>query len=258
LTALVLAALVLACLPATAGASESVKLAATLEPERLGHGTTVGFEFEIAAQLGRVPPPLVGMELRYPGNLGFALSGLGLATCSPARLDARGPKGCPPNSRMGFGSAVAEIMVEGLIVSETAEVTIVRGPTREGHLALLFYVNGSEPVRAQVVFPGALVPADLPFGGALRLGIPLVSSWPEGPDLAVVRLRSTLGPEHLTYYERVKGRRIAYNPKGILLPKVCPHGGFRFLATFEFLDGAKAAAGTTVPCPAGARGRFGR
>lgn len=242
-------ALILACLPANAGASESVKLAATLEPERLGQGTTVGFEFQIAAQGGRVPPPLVGMELRYPGNLGFALSGLGLATCKPATLDVRGPKGCLPNSRMGFGSATAEIMVEGAIVAETAEVTIVRGPTREGHLALLFYVNGSEPVRAQVVFPGALIPADLPFGGALSLGIPLVPSWPEGPDLAVVSLRSTLGPEHLTYFERVKGKTIAYNPKGILLPKVCPRGGFRFVGTFAFLDGSRATASTTVPCP---------
>lgn len=189
------------------------------------------------------------MTLRYPGNLGFALSGLGLATCDPATLAALGPKGCPANSRMGFGAASAQIAVEGLAVPEPTQVSIVRGPTREGHLGLLFYVDGEAPVIAQLVLPGALVPAEPPFGGAVRLDVPLVPSWPEGPDVAIVHLRSTLGPEHLTYYEHVKGKTIAYNPEGILLPKVCPRGGFRFLGTFTFVDGSRATAGTAVPCP---------
>jgi hypothetical protein len=243
----VLAFVCLSC--AVANAGESVKLTATLVPERLGHGTTVGFGFDIASSANRVPPPLVGVVLRYPGNLGFALSGLGLATCEPARLEKHGPKGCPANSRMGFGAASAQIAVEGSIVPEAADVAIVRGPTREGHLGLLFYVDGSEPVSAQIVLPGLLVPAGAPFGGAISLDVPLVPSWPEGPNVAIVSLRSTLGPEHLTYYEHVKGRTIAYNPEGILLPKVCPHGGFRFAGTFAFLDGSKATAGTAVPCP---------
>jgi len=189
------------------------------------------------------------MVLRYPGNLGFALSGLGLATCQPATLEVLGPKGCPPNSRMGFGAASAQIAVEDSIVPEAAEVAIVRGPTRGGHLGLLFYLDGSEPVSAQIVLPGLLVPAGLPFGGAVSLDVPLVPSWPEGPDVAIVSLRSTLGPEHLTYYEHIKGRTIPYNPEGVLLPKVCPRGGFRFLGAFTFLDGSRASAGTAVPCP---------
>jgi hypothetical protein len=234
---------------AVANAGESVKLTATLVPERLGHGTTVGFGFDIASSARRVPSPLVSMVLRYPGNLGFALSGLGLATCEPATLETRGPQGCPANSRMGFGAASAQIAVEGSIVPEAAGVAIVRGPTREGHLGLLFYVNGSEPVSAQIVLPGLLVPVGPPFGGAVSLDVPLVPSWPEGPNVAIVSLRSTLGPEHLTYYEHVHGRTIPYNPEGILLPKVCPRGGFRFVGTFAFLDGSKATAGTAVPCP---------
>ena len=209
----------------------------------------MGFGFDIASSTRRVPPALVGMELRYPGNLGFALSGLGLATCQPATLAAHGPQGCPANSRMGFGGAAAQISVEGLIVSEPAEVSIVRGPTREGHLGLLFYVYGAKPLKAQLVLPGLLAPADPPFGGAVKLDVPLIPSWPEGPDIAMVRLRSTLGPEHLTYYEHVRGRTIAYNPQGILLPKVCPRGGFRFLGVFTFVDGSQATAATAVPCP---------
>jgi hypothetical protein len=233
---------------ATAGASQSVKLSATLTPEQLGHGTTVGFGFEIISG-NRTPSPLVGVELLYPRNLGFALSGLGLATCEPATLASFGPKGCPANSRMGFGSAIGQIAAEGTIVPEVAEVAIVRGPTREGHLALLFYVDGSDPVRAQIVFPGLLIPAGPPFGGAVSLNVPLIPSWPEGPNVALVRLRSTLGPEHLTYYRSVAGRTVPYTPQGILLPRLCPHGGFAFAARLTFADGSSARAATSVPCP---------
>jgi hypothetical protein len=234
---------------AATGVSQSVKLSATLTPERLGHGTTVGFGFDISSLGSRTHSPLVGVELLYPSNLGFALSGLGLATCKPATLASFGPKACPPNSRMGSGSAIGQIAAEGAVVPEVAQVAIVRGPTQEGHLALLFYVDGSDPVRAQIVFPGLLIPAGPPFGGAVSLDVPLIPSWPEGPNVALVRLRSTLGPEHLTYYRSVAGRTVPYRPQGILLPRVCPSGGFNFAAKLTFADGSSAHATTSVPCP---------
>ena len=243
------------CFPALAQANQTVKLKASLVPERLGHGTTVGFGFEVSAADGRVPSPLTSVELDYPGNLGFAISGLGLAICEAATLEALGPDGCPANSRMGFGSAMAEIAVGPLIIRELTSVSIVRGPTQEGHLALLFYANGEEPVSAGIVFPGLLVPSAPPFGGAVSIEVPLIPGLPGAPDIAVVRLSSTLGPEHLTYYRQVGGKTVAYNPAGVLLPKRCPAGGFRFAGLFSFLDGTTATANTVVPCPPRARAK---
>jgi hypothetical protein len=242
--------LLCACLPAAAQAAQSVKLTATLIPEQLGHGTTVGFAFVIETPADRVPPPLIGVDLSYPGNLGFALSGLGLATCTQVTLEVWGVEGCPADSQMGYGAALAEIPAESTILQEPAEVAIVRAPALGGHLALLFYADGRTPVSAQIVFPGVLIPAPAPFGGELHADVPLVPGLPRSPNVAIVRLRSTLGPRHLTYYRRVNGRRIAYNPKGFLLPKRCPRGGFPFAGVFTFADGSTAAARTSVACPA--------
>jgi hypothetical protein len=239
-----------ACLPVAAhAATQSVRLHATLTPEHLGQGTTVGFGFEIVAPHGQIPSPLTALDVNYPGDLGIALSGLGLATCSQARLEVAGPKGCPANSVMGYGTALAEIPVGPAILSETATITIVRALVGDGHFTLLFYADAHTPVLAQIAFPGVLLPAPRPFGGRIAIGIPLVPSLPEGPDVAIVQLHSTLGPQHVIYYERVHGGTVAYHPKGIALPNSCPHRGFPFAATFTFLDGTKVTARTAVRCP---------
>jgi hypothetical protein len=244
-----------ACLPATTQATQSVKLTATLTPDRLNQGTTIGFGFQITTPAGNVPSPLTAITVRYPGNLGIALSGLGLVVCHRASLEASGPTGCPADSRMGYGTALAEVPLGPEIIHETAQVTIFRGPEQDGHLALLFYAIGASPVDAQIVFPGLLLPASAPFGGRIGVNIPLVPSLPEAPDVAVVKFSSTLGPRHITYYEHHDGKTISYHPTGLILPNTCPRPGFPFAAEFTFQDGSHAKAHTTVPCPSTTRHR---
>lgn len=196
-----------------------------------------------------MPPPLVQIELRYPNNLGFALSGLGLATCTASVLEAAGPQGCSPEAVMGIGTALTGIVLGTTTVSEEAPITIYRAPDTEGRLAILFYSEGSTPVDTRIVFPGLLLPAPAPFGGRLSIGIPLVPTLPGAPFISVLHLRATIGPRGVVYYEKVGGRMLAYKPRGILLPKGCPKAGFPFSARFTFLDTTSAPAKTTVPCP---------
>lgn len=248
----VVAALALgACLPATALAAPTARLNATFSPLHLARRTTLGFGFELSAAAGQTVPPLVAMSVSYPANLGIALSGLGLAKCSPAALRASGPSGCPVDSIMGRGSARAQIPIDSKPVQETAAITVLRTAEREGHLALLFFAAGRSPVDAQVVFTGALLPAPPPFGGRVSMEVPLVPTIPGGPDVSVVEAHVTIGPRGVTYYEHVEGMTLAYQPKGILLPRRCPRGGFPFAATFGFLDGSTTAARTAIPCPRG-------
>jgi hypothetical protein len=196
-----------------------------------------------------VPPPLVQIQLRYPNNLGIGLSGLGLATCTAATLEASGPTRCPTNSVMGHGQALTGIVLGTTIITENAPIAIVRAPSQEGHLALLFYSEGTTPVNTRIVFPGLLLPASSPFGGLVSIPIPLVPTLPGAPYISVIHLHATLGPSGVTYFENVNGVTLAYRPRGILLPNNCPRGGFPFAAHFSFLDESHRSASTTIPCP---------
>jgi hypothetical protein len=247
----ILCAIALACsCCASASAAPAVKLEATFTPERLGAGTTVHVGFQIAARAGQAPSPVTGIQLRYPHGLGLASSDLGLETCAPTLLEVSGLTACPTDSLMGRGSAVVEVPSRTDSVLEQARVTLVSGPVQNGHLDLLYFVSGDLPVLARLVFPGLVLPTSLPFGGNLETKLPLVQSVPEGPDVALTQMQTTIGPSGITYTERVKGRLISFHPKGILLPSSCPNGGFPFAVRLSFQDGASARAGTRVPCPA--------
>lgn len=244
-----MAAVLLCLLPAGAArASQSVTLGASFTPYRLGGRTTVDFNFHIAAPAGQIPSALTEVEVRYPQNLGFALSGLGLAVCSAATLEAAGTSGCPANSIMGRGDALAELRFGQQLVTEGASISIARAPDQEGHIALLLYASGPSPVNTQILSPAQLLPTGPPFGGRLDMELPVIPSVPGAPDVAIVSLHVTLGPQGLTYYEQTEGNTLAYTPKGILLPTTCPRGGFPFAARFSFLDGSHPDARATVPC----------
>jgi hypothetical protein len=216
-------------------------------PEHLGQAATVDLDIKVVAP-GALPPPLAEVSLRYPAGLGIALSGVGINTCPAQRLESSGPKACPADSLMGTGSAVTALQVGPQILHEETTVTVVRAPERNGHLAMFFYAAGTEPVIARALFIGELLPANQPFGGRIRIMIPPITALP-GQYIGIERLHLVLAPPWLTYYERIRGKTIAYHPKGIPLPTVCPHGGFPFSATFVFLNGLEAKTDTRVSCP---------
>jgi hypothetical protein len=235
----------------------TASLSAAFEPERLGGRTTLRFGFQITGPGGQMPPALTAVALSYPENLGIALSRLGLVTCTQAQLEATGVSGCQENSIMGFGSATAEISLGSDVVGEPVPLTILRAPDEEGHIALLFDAVGTTPLNTSAVFPGALLPAPAPFGGQVSIDVPLIPSLPGAPDVAIVRLRATLGPSGVTYHEHLAGRKLTYQPPGILLPDSCPKGGFPFAAQFSFVGGSHASARAVEPCP-GRAARRGR
>lgn len=237
----------IAWFPGNAAGAPSVRLSASLRPEHLGTGTTIRFGFTITGD--EAPAPLIDVRLSLPTNLGIAASGLGIAGCKVQILEARGPSGCPSNSVMGYGSALVEVPFGPEIVKEMARAVIFAAPIENQQFKMLFFISGKKPVIANLVFPAEILPSALPFGSVLDTRLPLVATLPGAPDVAVVKLAATLGPSGVTYYKHNRRGYIPYRPKGILLPKKCPSGGFRFVAVFDFEDTTQTSSNATVPCP---------
>jgi hypothetical protein len=238
-----------ACVPALARASERVTLHTSFSPDRLGASTTIGFGFQIANTDGGAPAPLQSVALHLPRGIDYLTTTLGLAICQPAALLARGLAGCSPNARLGFGSAFVEVPFGQSSGHEIPDIQALMGPPHNGNIVVLFFADGREPVYAQLVFQGELIAGSATLGGSLTTAVPLIPSVTDGPPVSIVSVQTTIGPEHLTYHERVYGRIVSFHPRGVDVPLSCPRGGFVFSAEFGFADGTSATATSTVPCP---------
>jgi hypothetical protein len=235
--------------PPGARAAQTVNLETSFRPNRLGARTTIEFGFQVHNTVSRqAPSPVTEVDLHLPAGLGLATSTLGLANCDPLALIA-GVSGCPANARIGFGSALVAVPAQGEPIEEQGSLTALVGPPNSEHLEVLFYAEGHTPVFAQLVFPGHLLDDNAPFSGRLDTAIPLIPTWPGGPDVAVTSMTSTIGPRGLTYYRHVHGRIVPFHPRGIVVPKHCPHGGFPFRVDLTFMDGTHQSATSSVSCP---------
>lgn len=246
---------VLAQLPAPAltAAAPRVTLSARFQPDRLGESTTIHWGFAISE-----PAPLRSIALGLPAGMGFAASSLGLEPCQPELLARAGPEGCPADSRIGFGSALAAIPAPN-DVQERATVTALLGPPDGEEETVLFFVEGRWPANREVILTSHLLNIGDPSGATLLTEVPSLPVWPLGPDIGLMRFASTIGPDGLTYYRRVRGRTVAFTPRGVSLPRRCPSGGFLLSAVFNWWTiGEAASASTRVPCPRHAGRRAGR
>lgn len=237
----------LGCLPAVAQASDTVKIRIEFSPYKLGAPASMRTIIAIGNTDGGLPSPVTGFNLRLPTQLELLGSTLGLAICQPGALLAGGLDGCSPNARLGSGSAEVAVPFGPEIVKETANIQALMGPPSEEQVGVLLYAESRTPVFAQLVFPGILLVGSGPE--SLNTSIPPTPTLPGAPDAAMTAMTLTVGPEHLTYYRRVHGRRVAYRPRGISLPPKCPRGGFRFETGMRFEDGTALKVPYSVPCP---------
>ncbi len=244
---------VLGCLPAPAQGAETAKLEVGFSPYRLGQSTTlkITLNLGVAGPGGGLPAPVTRFDMQIPADLELIGSSLGLAICKPAALLENGSEGCSPNARLGYGSAEINVPLGPEPVPESAAIEAEMGPPVGEEIGVLLYAEAGSPVAAQLIFPGVLFEGGA--GQGLDTSLPLIPTLPGAPDVSMVSMNLSLGPEHLTYYETLHGKTIAYRPQGISLPAKCPHKGFRFMSNIAFQDGTTVTASNTVPCPSAHR-----
>jgi hypothetical protein len=241
LTAVAWAALVAA--PAAPAGAEAVvsetaaTIGASFSPDRLGARAALTFTVSYTGGELGVPSPVRRAVVHFPRGLSLHIPRL--RSCTVAQLQARGAQGCPAQSLLGSGHAVAEVHAGTEFEHENATVSAFIGPFEGGDPTIEILGQGYTPLDERAVATGVLLPDRSPYGEKLVLSIPPIPSIPLEPDASVIFLTITVGGAH----------GAARRANTIVLSSSCPAGGFPFAAEFTYADGSTGAASATAPCP---------
>ena len=233
-----------------AHAANTATLNTRFIPDRPGASTTIAFKVAIHGSGGAPPSPLIGLALHMPSGMEFAESQLGIATCNAVELAKRGLDACPSGSHLGFGTSLVDFEFANEQQEAKAKIAVLLGDAPGEGIPILLYVETRNPVLAALVFQSRLLGDSGQFSQQLYAPLPLIPTLPAGPDIAIATLNASFGPEHLLYHRRVHNRLVAFTPRGLSVPRVCPHGGFPMAASLSFADGTSVTAHSAVPCPA--------
>jgi hypothetical protein len=188
-----------------------------------------------------VPSPVRQSVLRFPA--GMSLDIPSLRACTVARLHAHGPKGCPAQSEIGSGHALAETHTGSQITTEEVELHAFLGPPDNLQPTFEILAQGYTPLDEQVMFTGKVLTAGAPYGEELEMSIPPVLSLPLEPDASIVTFSLTVGAGRGT------GTHPPHSKSTVSVPRRCPAGGFPFAAQFTYADGSVGGALATEACP---------
>jgi hypothetical protein len=213
---------------------------ATITPSLSSHkpGAKAALTFTVGYSGGEfnVPSPVRRSVLQFPAGLTLEIPSL--RSCSAARLLARGPGGCPAQSELGSGHALAEVRTGDQVTTENVNLWIFLGPLQTGGPTVEILGRGVTPAEAEVVVTGTVVLARPPYGEELVIPVPPIPTLPLEPDASTVAFTLTIGArQHRTR-----------NANTVLVPSSCPAGGFPFAAEFTYADGFSDNTLATVPC----------
>jgi hypothetical protein len=226
---------------ATAGASASTATSAaitsSLHPDRVDAKGSLTFTVKFTGGELGVPSPVHKSVMKFPAGLTLEIPSL--HSCSTRQLLAHGPSGCPPQSKIGRGHALAEVYAGPQLITENVTVWAFIGPPANSGPTLELLGEGTSPVPAQVVVTGTVLPGHAPYGEELVIPVPPVPTLPSEADTSMVNLTLTMG---------TSGRHRPRNANTVIAPPKCPAGGFPFAAEFTFADGSTSTAFTTARC----------
>jgi hypothetical protein len=239
----VLVALVIcAALAGTAGAGAaraetSATITPSLSPDRLGARAQLTLTIAFAGGALGVPDPVQRAVLKFPAGLSLDIPNL--RSCSPARLQLRGVSGCPPQSRIGSGHAVAESYLGSQLTVESVTLWVFLGPLRNLQPTIEIFGEAYAPLGEQMLLTANGLTYPAPYGEGLELSLPPIPTVPHGSDASILTFSLTIGAN----------RHRGTDANTVLVPSRCPAGGFPFAAEFTYVDGSSGRTVATVPCP---------
>ncbi len=231
----VVAATMTVGVPLAAGEETLATFAPSLSPARPGARASLTLALHYAGGETGVPSPVRRLLVRFPAGLSIDIPRL--RSCAPARLRSHGPSGCPAQSRVGGGHALAEAREGSQLIKEDISLSAFVGPPRGTQPTIEILGEGLTPIQERLLLTGALAPDEPPYGEEMTVSVPPVPTLVHEPDASIVTLSLTIGPS----------RRMHEN-NAVLVPAHCPAAGLPFASEFSFADGSSGSAQATVRC----------
>ncbi len=245
---LIAGVLVCACLIATAAwATETLTVQASFNPDRLGAPTNVSATGEFHSTTTGVPSPVDHVVVYLPAGLEIDVRGTG--TCVAAALEASGPSACPADSRIGFGGGAGLLELAHEVIHEPYTLDLFLGPSADGRLVVLAYVDASSPASFQIVVVAHEIQAPKPYGLGFSVAVPPIPTLPEASNASIESVFLTAGDKDVSYYRKIHGQSKLLHVRGIVVPKTCPNGGFPYEALVSFEDGTSLTDTGAIACP---------
>src|SRR4029077_10315222 len=118
-------------------------------PDKLGAPTNVSVTGKFISTTASPPSPITSVVAYLPAGVEIDTHGAG--TCIASKLEELGPTGCPADSRAGFGGGVGLIELAKEIIRESYTLDFFFGPSENGHIVVLAYVDAASPAAFELV-----------------------------------------------------------------------------------------------------------
>jgi hypothetical protein len=230
-----------------AWAGQELAFHVAFQPDELGAPTNLSLSAKLVSSTGGPLSPVTKFVLYAPA--GMRIDARGAGTCTAAVLKQTGPRGCPANSRAGFGGGVGVLALPSETIQAPYALDFFFAPSEDGRLRLLIYVSARSPTTLEFVLIAKEVSAPKPFGLGFSVEVPPIVTFPGAPDASVESAFVSVGSPHVAYYEQVRGKRKLVHLRGLVVPRRCPTGGFPAEGKAYFADGTTLTVDPTIPCP---------
>jgi hypothetical protein len=245
--ALLVLLLVYPILVASAQAHTSAAIKLGFAPNTAGAPSTITISANFKASDGGIPAPIRKSVTHLPPGLEIELNGLRTCPLAKIELEEPGAGACPAASLLGSGSAFAEVGLGGTPIQEHAPVTAVLGSVSPGRVLIYLDGEGTYPVTEQVI-ARAVLSGNPATGQTFTITVPPILSVVGGPNVSVVDFDMSLGRQRAQTLLRHRHSHEKL-PRGIVLPRSCPHGGLAFPTTLFFQGQGPVHLTPAVPCP---------
>jgi hypothetical protein len=185
----------------------------------------------LGAQLGMAdgsrPAPVNHMVFRF--TRGAKVHPEAFGSCTLAILREQGPEGCPADSRLGDGTAVANALENDF----PATIKVFNGTATAHGRKLIIYARA----LSTVVIPmeGTLRKTSGRYGWVLDLPVPRIRTVGDF-DASILSFEVTVGG--------IGRKRTPF----IEAPTTCTRPGWPFFGSFSYADGAGGSSAATIPC----------